>query len=225
MAAMRRTLIALGVAGALALSGCGAAASNPAAADAVASDVAGAAAALQQVGFDTGLAPAQSGSAQSGSAQSGSAQAGAAESGSAQAGAAESGSAQAGAAESGSAQAGSAESGSAQSASAQAGDAPRRPIRRYLRKNTLHGEIVVQTKNDGVQTVLVQRGAVTAVTSGGVTVKSADGFTLTWTFGPNLRIVQNKEAVQASALKTGQEIGVAGIKDDNSDIARLIAIK
>jgi hypothetical protein len=220
MAAMRRTLIALGVAGALALSGCGAAASNPAAADAVASDVAGAAAALQQVGFDTGLAPAQSGSAQSGSAQAGSA-----ESGSAQAGSAESGSAQAGSAESGSAQAGAAESGSAQSASAQAGDAPRRPIRRYLRKNTLHGEIVVQTKNDGVQTVLVQRGAVTAVTSGGVTVKSADGFTLTWTFGPNLRIVQNKEAVQASALKTGQEIGVAGIKDDNSDIARLIAIK
>lgn len=167
---MRRTVIALGVAGAFALSGCGAA--TPAVTsgtDTAASDVAGAALALQQVGFDTGLA-------------------------------------------------------SQPPASAQAGDAPRRPIRKLLRKNTLHGEIVVETKKNGTQTVVVQRGSVTAVTSGGVTVKSTDGFTLTWAYGPNLRVVQDRRTVPASALKTGQEIGVAGVKAGAANTARLIAI-
>src|SRR4029450_447591 len=47
-----------------------------------------------------------------------------------------------------------------------------------LRRNPLHGEAVVQTK-EGTKTVLVQRGEITAVDGDSVTVKSADGFTLT----------------------------------------------
>ena len=82
-------------------------------------------------------------------------------------------------------------------------------LRQYLRKNTLHGQVTVQGK-DGARTIAVQRGAVTAVTSTGVSVKSTDGFTATWTFGPKVRIVQDRKKVAASALKTGAEIGVAG---------------
>jgi hypothetical protein len=100
----------------------------------------------------------------------------------------------------------------------------RAAMRKYLRKNTLHGEITVQGK-DGVKTVVVQRGTVTAVTSTSVSVKSTDGFTATWTFGDKLKIMQNKTAVQASALKTGAEIGVAGTKEGSADTARLIAVK
>src|SRR5689334_16706012 len=74
----------------------------------------------------------------------------------------------------------------------------RRALRVELRKNVLHGETVVQTK-DGVQTIEVQRGEVTAVTANTVTVKSTDGFTLTWTFGPKFTVVQNKAKVATTA--------------------------
>ena len=100
----------------------------------------------------------------------------------------------------------------------------RRAIRRYLRKNTLHGEVVVQGK-DGVKTIVVQRGTVTAVTSTGVSVKSTDGFVLTWTFGDQLRVLQDRKTVQAGAVKTGAEIGIAGTKDGSTSSARLIVVK
>lgn len=114
------------------------------------------------------------------------------------------------------------------SASAAAGASPkaahRRAIRRYLRKNTLHGEVTVQGK-DGVKTIVVQRGTVTAVTSTTVSVKSTDGFAETWTFGDKLKLVQDKKAVQPSALKAGETIGVAGTKDGSTDTARLAIIQ
>lgn len=97
-------------------------------------------------------------------------------------------------------------------------------IRRFLHKNTVHGEITVQGK-DGVKTVVVQRGTVTAVNPTTVTVKSTDGFTQTWTFGDKLKIVQDRKAVEAGAVKTGAEIGVAGAKDGDKNVARLVAIK
>jgi hypothetical protein len=92
-----------------------------------------------------------------------------------------------------------------------------------LRRNTLHGEVVVQTK-DGVRTVDVQRGTVTAIDAKTVTVKSADGFTLTWTFGNPLHVVEHRTAVQPSAVKVGTEIGLAGVKDGGVTTARLIVI-
>ncbi|GAA2638172.1 hypothetical protein [Paractinoplanes durhamensis] len=160
---MRRTLVALGISGALLLAGCGVGAGA-----AASSDVADEAVALQQVGFETGLDD---------------------------------------------------------TASAGTGDAPRKALRQQLRRNTLHGEVVIATKKNGNKTVVVQRGTVTAVTATGVSVKSSDGFALTWTFGDKLRIVQNRKKVEASALTTGAEIGLAGTKDGDVTSARLIAIK
>jgi hypothetical protein len=157
---MRRTLVALALAGTLVLAGCAGSAGTPA-------DVADAAIALQQVGFDTGLADAP-------------------------------------------------KTGT--------GDAPRKALRKYLRRNTLHGEVAIQTK-DGVKTVVVQRGSVTAVTGTGVSVKSTDGFALTWTFGDKLRVVQNKKAAAISAIQNGAEIGIAGVRDGDVTSARLVAIK
>ena len=176
MNAMRRTLLALGLSGglALALAGCGL---NGTPAPASASDdIADAAIALQQVGFDTGLDVTPSAPASA-------------------------------------------------PASDASGDAPRRQIRKYLRKNTLHGEVTIQTKKQGAKTIVVQRGQLTAVSADKITVKSSDGFTLTWSFGDKLRIVQSRKTVEKSALKTGSEIGVAGTKDGGVTSARLIAIK
>ena len=173
---MRRTLLALGLSGTLALgglalAGCGAAGTaTPAAASA---DLADEALALKQVGFDTGLTDTP-----------------------------------------------------APAASAGSGDAPHgRQVRKYLRKNTLHGEFTIQTKKQGTQTIVVQRGEVTAVTATQVTVKSTDGFTLTWTVSDQSKFVQDKKAADKSAVKTGEQIGLAGTKDGAATDARLIAIK
>jgi hypothetical protein len=168
------TLSTLGLAGLLALTGCGAGTTTAAAQ--AATDVSDEATALQAVGFDTGLAADPS------------------------------------------------PSGSAAPESATSKKDRRIAIRKYLRKNTLHGDITVQGK-DGVKTIVVQRGTITAVTSTGVSVKSVDGFALTWTFGDKLRLVQDRKAVPTGALKTGQEVGVAGTREGDATKARLIAIK
>ncbi|MBO4205297.1 hypothetical protein [Micromonospora echinofusca] len=92
------------------------------------------------------------------------------------------------------------------------------------KKNTLHGEVVVQTK-EGTKTVAVQRGEVTAVDGKSVTVKSSDGFTMTWSFGENLRVVERRTTIQPSAVAVGATIGVAGTKDGTTAVARLILLK
>ncbi|MFI7599486.1 hypothetical protein [Actinoplanes sp. NPDC049681] len=112
----------------------------------------------------------------------------------------------------------------AASSSSSAEPRQRRPgLRKHLRKNTLHGEVTVQRK-DGVKTIVVQRGTITAVDSGTVSVKSTDGFTQTWTFGDKLRVRQDRKAVERTALKTGAEVGVAGQKDGDRAVARLIVL-
>jgi hypothetical protein len=121
----------------------------------------------------------------------------------------------------------STDAGGAPAPGAKASKAPRagvKGIRRYLRKNTLHGEFVVRTK-DGTKTVDVQRGTVTAIDARTVTVKSTDGFTLTWTFGNPINVLEHRTTVQPSAVKVGTEIGVAGTKDGSTTTARLIVIR
>jgi len=103
-----------------------------------------------------------------------------------------------------------------------AGKRPR--ARKFLRKNTLHGEMTVQGR-DGVKTVVVQRGTVTAVGATTVSAKSADGFTQSWTFGDKLRVAQDRKTVATTAIKEGAQIGIAGAKDGDKNVARLIVIK
>ncbi|PWR09993.1 hypothetical protein DKT68_10410 [Micromonospora acroterricola] len=100
----------------------------------------------------------------------------------------------------------------------------RRQARVLLRRNTLHGEAVVQSKDGAEQTVAVQRGEVTAVDGDSMTVKSTDGFTMTWTFGDDLRVVERRATVQPSEVKVGATLGVAGAKDGDKGVARLILI-
>jgi hypothetical protein len=97
-------------------------------------------------------------------------------------------------------------------------------IRKQLRKNTLHGEMTVQAK-DGLRTVVVQRGTITEVTDAGVTVKSTDGFGLTWTYGDPLRVVKDRETTDRAALTTGAEVGLGGVRDGAVTKARLIILQ
>lgn len=100
-------------------------------------------------------------------------------------------------------------------------DRPR--LRGLFRKNTLHGEIVVETK-DGTKTVVVQRGEVTAIDGDSLTVKSTDGYTVEWAFGDDLRVRERRDTIQPSDVKVGTEVGVAGAKDGDRTVARLVVI-
>ncbi|MEV4346791.1 hypothetical protein AB0J83_20225 [Actinoplanes sp. NPDC049596] len=92
----------------------------------------------------------------------------------------------------------------------------RKAGRAYLRQNTLHGEIAVQGK-DGTRTIVVQRGTVTASDDKTISVKSSDGFALTWSRGEKLTV--------RGELKNGAEVGVAGGKDGDKAVARLVVVK
>ncbi|MEU2612572.1 hypothetical protein ABZ570_13485 [Micromonospora sp. NPDC007271] len=100
----------------------------------------------------------------------------------------------------------------------------RHRARVLLRRNTLHGEVVVQARDGGTKTVAVQRGQVTAVDERSMTVKSPDGFTMTWTFDDKLRVVERRRTIQSSDIKVGTTVGVAGTRTGDSSLARLIVV-
>jgi hypothetical protein len=66
-------------------------------------------------------------------------------------------------------------------------------------RGALHGEFVVQKADGTYQTVDVQQGAVTAVSTSSITVKSTDGFTKSY-------------AVTATTLVDAQRDGIATVK-------------
>jgi len=107
-------------------------------------------------------------------------------------------------------------------------DKPRRAgkfrrLRFAFSHNVLHGEAVVQTE-EGTKTVVVQRGIVTAIDATSVTVKCEDGFTLTWKISDQIRVFERRTSVQPSAVAVGTRIGIAGAKDGDTTVARLIVI-
>jgi hypothetical protein len=86
-----------------------------------------------------------------------------------------------------------------------------------------HGEAVVQT-DEGTRTVVVQRGQVTAVDATSATVRSADGFTLTWVFGNPFTVVKDRAKATPAAVAVGATVGVAGFKDGGTTTARLLVV-
>jgi hypothetical protein len=109
------------------------------------------------------------------------------------------------------------------SAGPAAGNRVRHPRLRYAFRNTLHAEAVVKTE-EGTKTVVAQRGTVTAVDATSVTVKSSDGFTLTWKIGDQSKVIVNRAKADLSAIAVGNEVGVAGAKDGDTPTVRLLVV-
>ncbi|MEU4688372.1 hypothetical protein [Actinoplanes sp. NPDC023714] len=106
-----------------------------------------------------------------------------------------------------------------------AGKQPRpRAIRKLLRKNTLHGEVVVQGK-EGERTIVVQRGEVTAAGDDGFTVRSTDGFEQKWSYGDPVRIVRDRKKAERDAVTDGAKVAVGGVRDGESVAARLVVLQ
>jgi hypothetical protein len=95
--------------------------------------------------------------------------------------------------------------------------------RAALGKHIEHGSVTVQTKNGDV-TIDVQRGTITAINSTSMSVKSADGFTLTWTFTSSMRVIENRSTIQPSAVKVGETVGVAGERNGSTENVKLVVI-
>jgi predicted secreted protein len=67
----------------------------------------------------------------------------------------------------------------------------------------LHGQAVLSKPGGGYQTVAFQRGTVTAVSTGSITVKSTDGFTQTYT-------------INGSTVVGAHRGGISSVKDGNT---------
>ncbi|MGH3683238.1 MAG: hypothetical protein ACRDT2_23680 [Natronosporangium sp.] len=67
-------------------------------------------------------------------------------------------------------------------------------------------------------------GAATVISLAGLTVKSSDGFTLTWTYGEKLRVFERRTTVDGDNLDVGETVGIAGRDSKGDPIARLIVI-
>jgi len=65
----------------------------------------------------------------------------------------------------------------------------------------VHGEFTVHTKT-GDKILDTQRGVVTAVNAGSVTVKSTDGFTATYTLTPTTKVHKGKQTATTTRIAT-----------------------
>jgi hypothetical protein len=74
-----------------------------------------------------------------------------------------------------------------------------------------HGEFTGQGKAH--RTIDFQRGTVTSVAGSTMTVRSADGYTQTYTFGPKITVRKEKQASSASAIQANDRVFVAAVKE------------
>ena len=89
--------------------------------------------------------------------------------------------------------------------------------------NALHGEFVVQTQDGGTQTQRLQRGDVTALAAGSLSVTSSDGFAATYVVpadldvssiavGDTVRVIAtvDGDTVTATSVQSGT-VGMQGV--------------
>jgi len=70
----------------------------------------------------------------------------------------------------------------------------------------IHGQATVPKSGGGYQTIDVQRGTVTAVSSSSITVKSADGYSATYDVTSSTEV--NAQAAGISTVKTGDTVAL-----------------
>ncbi|MBI1376703.1 MAG: hypothetical protein GC157_04365 [Frankiales bacterium] len=87
-------------------------------------------------------------------------------------------------------------------ADASAAGAARRGPRARLIRSLLHGEVTV-ARPSGPVDIALQRGTVTAASASSVTLRSSDGFTATYTIGPDTVVRRDRATVDGAALQPG----------------------
>ncbi|MBA3743604.1 hypothetical protein [Sporichthya sp.] len=88
-----------------------------------------------------------------------------------------------------------------------------------------HGEATVKTRTGEYRSVLVQRGAITAVDPDSMTLRSADGFVATWTLTDATRVRSERRSGDLADLTVGDTVGVAGTGSGNEGTAKVVRDK
>jgi hypothetical protein len=81
----------------------------------------------------------------------------------------------------------------------------------------VHGELTVPKKGGGYQTVVLQRGSVTAVSSDSITVKSADGFTASYDVPADAWVNAKRDGL--GSIDKGTQVMVVAQKKSGNDKA------
>ena len=81
----------------------------------------------------------------------------------------------------------------------------------------LHGEFVVPKDGGGYQTVATQRGEVTAVSKDSITLKSADGYSRTYTLTEDTLVNAARDGIDD--VKTGNTVTVTAVVTDGKATA------
>lgn len=91
----------------------------------------------------------------------------------------------------------------------------------------VHGQVTVPKSSGGYQTVDVQQGTVTAVSSTSITVKSSDGFTAS--YAVNSKTIVDAQAAGIGSVKKGDTVyvtaTVSGTTATAADVTDLTAVK
>ena len=93
--------------------------------------------------------------------------------------------------------------------------------RHALGRRVLHGEVTVQTK-DGVKTLVMAYGQVTALSRDAITIKSADKVETSFGIDGATRFGFRNQPAPSAELKVGQDALVAGEKSRDRATARRV---
>jgi hypothetical protein len=84
----------------------------------------------------------------------------------------------------------------------------------------VHAEVVLAKDGGGTQTVLVQKGSVTEVSGNGVTVKSSDGFTTSYTVNGDTKVKAESDKIDSVAKD--EEVVVISPKSGDAHTATVL---
>ena len=90
-----------------------------------------------------------------------------------------------------------------------------------LGRRLLHGEVTLHTK-DGVKTIVMARGSVTALSDDAIKVKSSDGIETSFAINDDTRFGFRNEPDPTAELKVGEDAFVAGEKSGERAVARRV---
>ena len=93
--------------------------------------------------------------------------------------------------------------------------------RHALGRRVLHGEVTVQTQ-EGVKTIVMARGEVTALSGDAITVKSSDGVETSFGIDGDTRYGFRNETAPTAELKVGEDALVTGEKSGDRGVAKRV---
>ena len=85
----------------------------------------------------------------------------------------------------------------------------------------LHGEVTLQTQ-EGVKTLVMARGQVTALSKDAITIKSSDGVEASFGIDGETRFGFRNQPAPSAELKVGEDALVAGEKSGDRAVAKRV---